>query len=72
MVKLGRSSTDQPILIPALTGKQWHTAKSAFRPNAGQTTYEKRLAERKAQAITKAKEREMKEEKEEERQVRYS
>ena len=52
------------------TGKNWHTNKSAFRPNAGQSTFQKRLAERQAQAAMKAKEKEMKDEKEDERQVR--
>ncbi|KAL6720767.1 rRNA-processing protein cgr1 [Lecanora helva] len=52
------------------SGKQWHPQKSAFRPKAGQTSYEKRTAERIAIAATKAKEKEMKDEKEEERQRR--
>ena len=52
-----------------IIGKQWHAQKSAFRPKAGQTSYEKRKQERKALAATKAKEKEMKDEKEEERQV---
>ena len=51
------------------TGKQWHAPKSAFRPTAGQTSYAKRAETQKAQAVIKAKEREMKEEKEAERQV---
>ena len=51
------------------TGKQWHAQKSAFRPTSGQTSYEKRTAERKAMNAMKAKEKEMKDEKEEERQV---
>ena len=52
-----------------IIGKQWHAQKSAFRPKAGQTSFEKRTQERKALAATKAKEKEMKDEKEEERQV---
>lgn len=51
-------------------GKQWHAQKSAFRPKAGQTSFEKRTQERKSLAATKAKEKEMKDEKEEERQRR--
>ena len=51
------------------TGKQWHEPKSAFRPKAGNSTYEKRQEERKAMAAVKAKEKEMKDEKEAERQV---
>ena len=53
-----------------ILGKQWHVKKSAFRPTAGQTSYEKRAAERKTNAAMKAKEKEMKDEKEDERQVR--
>ncbi|OBT66416.1 hypothetical protein VE03_04856 [Pseudogymnoascus sp. 23342-1-I1] len=48
-------------------GKQWHALKSAFRPKAGNGTYEKRNAERVAMNVVKAKEKEMKEEKEAER-----
>ena len=50
-------------------GKQWHTRKSAFRPTSGQTSYEKRTAGRAAMTAMKAKEKEMKDEKEDERQV---
>ena len=53
-------------------GKQWHAQKSAFRPTSGQTSYEKRLVGRKAMTAMKAKEKEMKDEKEGERQVRRS
>lgn len=66
-----------PLLVAAIleqtnmesAGKHWHPQKSAFRPKAGQTSYEKRTAERKAMAAMKAKEKEMKDEKEDERQV---
>ncbi|KAK0107482.1 hypothetical protein ONS96_003295 [Cadophora gregata f. sp. sojae] len=51
-------------------GKQWHVPKTAFRPKAGNGTYEKRQAERVAMAAVKAKEKEMKDEKEAARQVR--
>merc|ERR1711964_860218 len=37
-------------------GKQWHEPKTAFRPKAGNGTYEKRQAERVAMAAVKAKE----------------
>lgn len=50
-------------------GKQWHPVKKAFRPKAGNTSYEKRKANDEAIAATKAKEKEMKEEKEAARQV---
>jgi len=53
-----------------LAGKQWHDQKTAFRPKAGLTSYAKRTEERKALAAVKAKEKEMKDEKEAERQVR--
>jgi rRNA-processing protein CGR1 len=58
-------------LTGSLAGKQWHDNKTAFRPRANQTSWDKRTAERKALAATKAKEKEMKEEKETERQVRW-
>jgi rRNA-processing protein CGR1 len=57
------SQADHPI------GKQWHPTKKAFRPTAGLKSYEKRSQERVLMAQVKAKEKEMKEEKEEERQV---
>jgi rRNA-processing protein CGR1 len=53
-------------------GKQWHAPRRAFRPRAGNSAYEKRAEERKAVAAVKAKEKEMKEEKEAERQVHFS
>ena len=62
------SSFSQRSLL-TITGKQWHEPKSAFRPKAGNSTYEKRQEERKAMAAVKAKEKEMKDEKEAERQV---
>ena len=55
-------------LLPA--GKQWHPNKSAFRPRANQKSYAKRAEDRKALSAIKAKEKEMKDEKEAERQVR--
>ncbi|EON64305.1 hypothetical protein W97_03536 [Coniosporium apollinis CBS 100218] len=51
-------------------GKQWHDQKTAFRPKAGLTSYAKRTEERKALAAVKAKEKEMRDEKEAERQRR--
>lgn len=53
----------------AAVGKHWHQKKSAFRPRANQSSYEKRAAERVALAAIKAKEKEMKDEKEADRQV---
>jgi hypothetical protein len=52
------------------TGKQWHERKSAFRPRAGNVSWAKRQQAREAQKVVKAKERDMKAEKEEERQVK--
>jgi rRNA-processing protein CGR1 len=60
---------DSEIISYPFIGKQWHEPKTAFRPKAGNSTYEKRQEERKAMAATKAKEKEMKDEKEAERQV---
>jgi len=50
-------------------GKQWHQSKTAFRPRAGLTSYEQRDRERKAMQAVKAREKEMKDEKEADRQV---
>jgi rRNA-processing protein CGR1 len=52
-----------------LSGKQWHAPRTAFRLKAGNSTFEKRIEERKALATVKTKEREMKNAKEAERQV---
>jgi hypothetical protein len=57
------------LLLTSSTGKQWHEPKKAFRPSAGLTTYEKRQKERAAKLVMKAKEKELKDEKEQERQV---
>lgn len=51
-------------------GKQWHVPRKAFRPGSGQTSYEQRAKDRVAIEAMKAKEKEMKDEKEAERQVR--
>jgi hypothetical protein len=58
-----------PKLTKLHAGKQWHAPKAAFRPKSGQNSFEKRTEERKAQAAMKAKEKEMKDEKEAARQV---
>ncbi|EED15943.1 rRNA processing protein CgrA [Talaromyces stipitatus ATCC 10500] len=50
-------------------GKNWHTPKKPFRPTAGLKSYEKRLEERNNLAAMKEREKEMKEEKEAERQT---
>lgn len=49
------------------TGKNWRTAKKAFRPNAGQTSYAKRKHLKEQEGAMKAREQEMKEEKAAER-----
>ncbi|EFX02474.1 rRNA-processing protein cgr1 [Grosmannia clavigera kw1407] len=51
-------------------GKQWHEPKKAFRPASGLTSFAQRSKERIARATMKAKEKELKDEKEAERQVR--
>ncbi|CZT00462.1 related to rRNA-processing protein cgrA [Rhynchosporium agropyri] len=53
-----------------VNGKQWHEPKTAFRPKAGNGTYEKRQTERVAMAAVKAKEKEMKDDKEAARKVK--
>ena len=63
--------------IPQVTGqkkngKNWHENKAAFRPLAGQTSYAKRAAKQKQEAEVKKMEKEMKDEKEQERQVCFS
>lgn len=55
--------------LTAHAGKQWHDNKSAFRPRANQSSFEKRAAERQALAAVKAKEKELKDEKEAAKQV---
>ncbi|KAK7540640.1 uncharacterized protein J3D65DRAFT_600757 [Phyllosticta citribraziliensis] len=50
-------------------GKQWHQPKKPFRPTAGLTSYAKRTEERKALAAVKAKEKELKDDKEAARQA---
>lgn len=51
-------------------GKQWHETKKAFRPASGLTSYAQRSKERIALATMKAKEKELKDEKEATRQTR--
>lgn len=63
------SHPDRPKLTSS-KGKQWHETKKAFRPTAGLSSYEKRQKERTARLQMKAKEKELKDEKEAERQVR--
>jgi rRNA-processing protein CGR1 len=58
--------------LTIFAGKQWHDNKTAFRPRANQSSWEKRTVERKALAAVKAKEKELKDEKESERQVSYN
>ena len=53
-----------------VNGKQWHVPKTAFRPTAGQTTFAKRMEVESVKKATKAREQEMKDEKEAERQRR--
>ncbi|KAJ9615678.1 rRNA-processing protein cgr1 [Cladophialophora chaetospira] len=53
-----------------VNGKNWHAPKTAFRPTSGQTSYAKRKEQDKANQIIKAREQEMKDEKEAERNRR--
>lgn len=50
-------------------GKNWHESRKAFRPTAGQTSYAKRAARQAQETEVKKLEKEMKDEKEAERQV---
>lgn len=50
-------------------GKNWHAPKKPFRPAGGMTSYAKRVEERKHREAVKEHEKELKEEKEAERQV---
>lgn len=60
------------ILTDNSLGKQWHAPRKAFRPSSGLTSYEQRTKLRMSTSATKAREKEMKEEKEAERQVRLN
>lgn len=51
------------------SGHQWIPKKKAFRPTSGLTSYAQRTKDRLAYSAMKAKEKEMKDEKESERQV---
>ena len=53
-------------------GKNWHAPKQPFRPKAGQTSYAKRVEMRKHHEAVKEQEREMKEEKEAEKNVNWT
>lgn len=68
---LGFVSPTNPIVAFVFLGKNWHDNKRAFRPTAGLTSYAKRQELRKHQDAVKEREREMKQEKEAERQVSF-
>ena len=51
-------------------GKNWHPSKKAFRPTAGLTAYDKRKAQDSEKKIIKAREQEMRDGKEDERNRR--
>ncbi|KAL2436731.1 hypothetical protein ABEF95_013622 [Exophiala dermatitidis] len=53
-----------------VNGKNWHAPKKPFRPTAGQTSYAKRKEQDAIKQAIKAKEQEMKAEKEEQRNQR--
>ncbi|KAL4748786.1 hypothetical protein BDW72DRAFT_179506 [Aspergillus terricola var. indicus] len=50
-------------------GKNWHDDKKPFRPNGGLTSYTKRAAARKQQEAVKEHEKELREDREAERQA---
>ena len=50
-------------------GKAWHNPSKAFRPTSGQTSYAKRVVRQAQEAETKKIEKEIKEDKEAEREV---
>ncbi|KAH0831474.1 rRNA-processing protein cgrA [Fonsecaea pedrosoi] len=56
--------------LTGYAGKNWHAPKKPFRPTAGQTAYAKRKELDMLKQATKAREQEMKEEKEAERNRR--
>jgi len=67
-------SSDRPAGLSQVAGlrkngKHWHEPKKPFRPNAGQTSYAKRVQRQAQEAEVKKLEREMKAEKEDERKV---
>ncbi|KAG6042560.1 hypothetical protein E4U39_005722 [Claviceps sp. Clav50 group G5] len=62
----GEEKTTKPLGMRK-NGKQWHEPKKAFRPTKGLTTYEKRTKERAAMLQMKAKEKELKDDKEQAR-----
>lgn len=62
------SHANTSFLGPA--GKNWHVTKKAFRPTSGLTSYAKRQETRKQQEAIKEHEKELRDEKEAERQVR--
>ncbi|TDZ73106.1 rRNA-processing protein cgrA [Colletotrichum trifolii] len=64
--QIATASADQPLGMRK-NGKQWHAPKKAFRPTSGLASYEKRAKDRVAMAAMKAKEKEMKDEKEADR-----
>ncbi|KAG8165345.1 hypothetical protein KVR01_005620 [Diaporthe batatas] len=65
------STTAKPLGMRK-NGKQWHAPKKAFRPGSGLTSYAKRAQDRVAQMAVKAKEKEMKDEKEAQRKERMT
>lgn len=65
-----RAKNSDRVVTDRRTGKQWKPAKTAFRPKAGTSkSWEARLEERKAMSAMKAREKELKDEKEAARQV---
>lgn len=82
-VEMATTSTAAPVVAPVSetksisvvgirkNGKQWHEPKKAFRRTGGQKSYAKRVARESQTAEVKQIEKEMKQEKEDERQVSH-
>lgn len=73
---MATQGTEKPVTMSSapiglrVNGKNWHAPKKAFRPTAGQTSYARRKEQDQIKKATKAKELEMKDEKEQERNRR--
>lgn len=63
-------SRSAAVIGKRVNGKNWRPTKKAFRPTAGQTSYEKRKAADALRATMRAKEQEMKDEKQADRDRR--
>ena len=67
---LSRNLITTSFTLTLLAGKNWHALKKPFCPTSSQTTYAKRKEKDEATQVIKAREQEMREEKEAERNRR--